>query len=376
MQTLDRTECPWQSVARVRGEDIVAGRSAVGLDIGTSCVRAAEVSLGKGGPKLEHFGQVALPVGAVRDGEVVDVDIVAGALKKLWSEVKFGSKRVALGVANQKVVVRQVDVPWMEQAELRKSLAYQVADMIPMPIDQAILDFYPVEDFTNEAGERILRVLLVAAARDMVAGALEAVQRAGLKPVSVDLSPFAVIRSLADADHLGLDTHAEALVDIGAKVTNIAVHQGGVPRFVRILLMGGGDLTEAVAERMGVPLDEAEIAKHQLGIPATPGDRDAHPASRVIESSASALVEEVRGSLDYYLASPGAVPIRRVLLAGGGSKLTNLAAKLSAATRLPVDLASPMGSMRIGKTGLSQDQLAHIDSLVAVPVGLALGVAS
>jgi type IV pilus assembly protein PilM len=360
----------------VRGEDIVAGRSAVGLDIGTSCVRAAEVTVGKGGPKLEHFGQVALPVGAVRDGEVIDVEIVADALKKLWSEVKFSTKRVALGVANQKVVVRQVDLPWMEYGELRKSLSYQVADLIPLPIEQAILDFYPVDDFVNDAGERMLRVLLVAAARDMVSAALDAVKRAGLKPVSVDLSPFAIIRSLADHDHLGMDTYAEALVDIGAKVTNIAVHQGGVPRFVRILLMGGGDLTEAVAERMGVPLEEAEVAKHHLGIPATSAERDAHPASRVIESSAGSLVEEVRGSLDYYLASPGAVPIRRVLVSGGGAKLTNLAAKLSAATRLPVDIASPMATMRIGKTGLTQDQLAHSDALVAVPVGLALGVAS
>jgi type IV pilus assembly protein PilM len=363
-------------VARVRGEDIVAGRSVVGLDIGTSCVRAAELSLGKAAPKLERFGQVALPVGAVRDGEVIDVEIVAGALKKLWAEVHFSSKRVALGVANQKVVVRQVDLPWMEYNELRKALAYQVADMIPMPIEQAILDFYPVEEFTNEAGERMLRVLLVAAARDMVFLALDAVQRAGLKPVSVDLSPFAIIRALADHDHLGLDSQAEALVDIGAKVTNIAVHQGGVPRFVRILLMGGGDLTEAVAERMGVPLEQAEIAKQQLGIPSTTAERDGHPAARAIEASAGALIEEIRGSLDYYLASPGAVPIRRVVVAGGGSKLSNLAARLATATRLPVELASPMASLRMGKTGLSEDQLAHIDALVSVPVGLALGVAS
>ncbi len=354
----------------------MAGRSAVGLDIGTSCVRAAEVSLGKGTPRLERFGQVALPVGAVRDGEVIDVDIVAGAIKKLWSEVKFGSKRVAIGVANQKVVVRQVDLPWMETNELHKALAYQVADMIPMPVEQAILDFFPVDEFFNDSGERMLRVLLVAAARDMVESALRAAQRAGLKPISVDLSPFAVIRSLADHDHLGIDSQAEALVDIGAKVTNIAVHQGGVPRFVRILLMGGGDLTEAVAERMGVPLEQAETTKHQLGIPATPADRDVHPASRVIESSANALVEEIRGSLDYYLASPGAVPIRRVVLAGGGAKLSNFVGKLSVATRLQVETASPMAKMRIGKTGLSDDQLAHIDSLVAVPVGLALGVAS
>jgi type IV pilus assembly protein PilM len=360
----------------VRGEDIVAGRSAVGLDIGTSCVRAAEVSLGKGTRTLERFGQVALPLGAVRDGEVIDVDIVAQAVKKLWSEIKFSTKRVALGVSNQKVVVRQVDLPWMELAELRKALVFQVADLIPMPIEQAILDFHPVEEFTNDAGERMLRVLLVAADRVMVGSALQAAQLAGLKPVSVDISPFAVIRTLADHDHLGMDSHAEALVDIGAQVTNIAVHQGGVPRFVRILLMGGGDLTDAVAERMGVPLEQAELTKHQLGIPASPAERDNHPASRVIEARAIALVEEVRGSLDYYLAAPGAVPIRRVIVSGGGAKLTNLVAKLSAATRLPVELASPLAGMRVGKTGLSADQLAHIDSLVAVPVGLALGVAS
>jgi type IV pilus assembly protein PilM len=360
----------------VQGDDIVGGRSAVGLDIGTSGVRAAELSLGRGTPRLDRFGQVALPAGAVNDGEVIDVELVAGALKKLWAEAKFSSKRVALGVANQKVVVRQADIPWMEQGELKKALAYQVADLIPMPIEQAILDFHPLEEFVSENGGRMLRVLLVAAARDMISSALAAVEKAGLSPVSIDLSPFAVIRSLADPDHLGLATDAEALVDIGARVTNIAVHQGGIPRFVRILLMGGSDLTDAVAERMGVPIEEAEVAKQQLGIPGAPAERESHPAARVIESAVSSFLEEVRGSLDYYLASPGATPIRRVVLAGGGSRLRNLASRLSTATRLPVDIAQPLTSLRVGKTGLSADQLAYIEPLVAVPVGLALGAAS
>jgi type IV pilus assembly protein PilM len=245
-----------------------------------------------------------------------------------------------------------------------------------MPIDQAILDFHPLEEFVNDNGARMLRVLLVAAARDMVGSALAAVEKAGLQPVSVDLSSFAIIRSLADPDHLGMETDAEALVEVGARVTNIAVHQGGIPRFVRILLMGGSDLTDAVAERMGVPVDEAEVAKQQIGIPGTPAEREAHPASRVIEASVTTFIEEVRGSLDYYLASPGATPVRRVVLAGGGSRLRNLGARLSTATRLPVEFAQPTAPLRKGKTGLSADQLAYIEPLVAVPVGLALGVAS
>ncbi len=348
----------------------------MGLDIGTSAVRAAELSLGRGPTKLERFGQVALPPGAVIDGEVLDRDAVAAALKKLWSEAKFSSKKVVLGVANSKVVVRQVDLPWMERDELRQALAFQVQDFIPMPVSEAILDFHPVEEFTNEAGGRMLRVLLVAAGREMVLGGLAAAEKAGLRPVMVDLTSFAVIRSLAQLDTLGLDGDAEALVDIGARVTNIAVHQGGVPRFVRILLMGGRDITDAVAERLGVPAEEAESVKLSSALAAVGGQAENEPTARAVETSGSAFIEEVRGSLDYYLSSSSRAPIKRILVSGGGSQLAGLVERLSAATRLPVELAEPTAGLRIGKTGLSPDQLIQISPYSAVPVGLALGVAS
>src|SRR3954447_25962914 len=211
---------------RKAGEGPVAGRTSVGLDIGTSGVRAAELSLGKHGATLERFGQVALPPGAVRDGEVVDVDAVAEAIKDLWRTVKFGSKKVVLGVANQKGIVRQVDLPWLPLDELRSSLSYQVQDFIPMPVENAILDFHAVEEIEVD-GRRMLRVLLVAAARDMVATLLDAVTKAGLTAHQVDLTPFAVLRSLATIDNVGVSsmTEAEALVDVGSKVTNIIVHQ-------------------------------------------------------------------------------------------------------------------------------------------------------
>ena len=143
-------------------------KTAVGLDIGTSSVRAAEMNVGKRPAVLERFGQVALPPGTVRDGEVVDPDTVARAIKQLWATAKFSTKKVVLGVSNQKVIVCQVDLPWLPAEELKKSLAFQVQDFIPIPVDQAILDFHPLEEFTNEQGGRMLRVLLVAASRDMV----------------------------------------------------------------------------------------------------------------------------------------------------------------------------------------------------------------
>jgi type IV pilus assembly protein PilM len=347
----------------------------VGLDIGTSGVRAAELSLGKSATTLERFGQVALPPGAVRGGEVVDVDAVSAALKQLWSQAKFSSKKVVVGVANQKVVVRQVDLPWMPVDELRASLAFQVQDYIPMPVEQAILDFHPLEEFAGDSGGRMLRVLLVAAARDMVDSAVVAVQAAGLEPVMVDLTSFAVLRSLYRPSALG-GLEAEALVDVGASVTNIVVHQGGVPRFVRILLMGGADITDAVAERLGVPSDQAESVKQSTGLAGVAGMAEAHPANRAIEQTGGALVEEVRSSLDYYAAQPGAARVSKVVLSGGGSRLGGLVERLASATRLHVEVAHPMASLKLGKTGLTDEQLAYVEPMVTVPVGLAMGVAS
>ncbi|HWG95097.1 MAG TPA: type IV pilus assembly protein PilM, partial [Mycobacteriales bacterium] len=311
----------------------------------------------------------------VRGGEVVDVDAVSAALKQLWSQAKFGSKKVVVGVANQKVVVRQVDLPWMPVDELRASLAFQVQDYIPMPVEQAILDFHPLEEFASENGSRMLRVLLVAAARDMVDSAVVAVQSAGLEPVMVDLTSFAVLRSLYRPSAMGA-LEAEALVDVGASVTNIVVHQGGVPRFVRILLMGGADITDAVAERLGVPADQAESVKQTTGLAGVAGMAEAHPANRAIEQTGGAFVEEVRSSLDYYAAQPGASRVGKVVLSGGGSRLGGLVERLSTATRLPVEVAHPMASLRLGKTGLTDDQLAYVEPMVTVPVGLAMGVAS
>jgi type IV pilus assembly protein PilM len=314
----------------------------------------------------------------VRDGEVVDTDAVAEAIKHLWRTVKFGSKKVVLGVANQKVIVRQVDLPWLPLDELRSSLSYQVQDFIPMPVEQAILDFHPVEEFEVD-GRRMLRVLLVAAARDMVTTLLETVTKAGLTATQVDLTPFAVLRSLATVDSFGVNTlaDAEALVDVGSKITNIVVHQNGVPRFVRVLLMGGDNVTEAVAERMGVPFEDAAGIKHQGSLGAVPGVATSeNPADRVIEAAGHTFAEEVRGSLDYYLAQAGSVPLRRIVVSGGGARLGGLAQRLALATRLPVEPASPLSALKVGKTGLTDEQLTFVEPLVTVPVGLAMGVAS
>jgi type IV pilus assembly protein PilM len=187
----------------------------------------------------------------------------------------------------------------------------------------------------------------------------------------VDLTSFAVLRAIGTRDDENVRT--EALVDIGARVTNIVVHSAGVPRFVRILLMGGQDITDSVAEKLGVPLSEAEGIKQSLGSGEVGGQLAM--GARAADTTAQTFVDEVRGSLDYFAASNPSHAIGRLVLSGGGSLMKGMASRLANATRLDVVAGDPMSGLHVGDTGLDDLQLAHIQPLAAVPVGLALGAA-
>jgi type IV pilus assembly protein PilM len=342
-------------------------RNVVGLDIGTTAVRAAELSIRRGHVVLVRLGQVSLPHGAVVDGEVVDPEAVAAAIRVLRRRAKLGSKRVVLGVANQRVVVRQVDLPWMPPDELRRSLAFQAQDHLPIPVEGVELDFDVLAEVEGQHGQRLLRVLLVAAQKEMIAGHLRAVGRAGLSPISIDLTPFALLRSLAPATTLS--EGGEALVDIGARVTNVVVHQNGAPRFVRILLMGGQDVTDALCSGLSLEPEDAERAK----LAASAGTVTDPATAAMIDRKLAALVEEVRGSFDFYSVQPDAVRLDRVTISGGGSLLGPVAERLQAALQVPVEHARTLASVRVGRLGLDPDELAELEPLSAVSVGLALG---
>lgn len=343
---------------------------AVGLDIGTHAVRAAELALGRNDEAtLVRFGQVTLEPGAVRDGEVVDPPAVSAAIRRLWTEARFTAKSVVVGVGNQRVVVRQAELPAMTEEDLRSAIQFEAADLIPIPIDEALLDFQILDHFTNDAGEARMNILLVAAQRDMVRSLLAAVEGAGLAASIVDVVPFALIRSVGSPPDV-LERRAEAIVAIGAGVTNVVVHEDGVPRFVRMLVVGGQGTTDAIAEELGVDQETAEDLKRraQAGSP----DQLEAAAARIADDRLLPLVEEIRGSLDFYQAQAGASPIARLLVTGGGSRQRGLLERLRDHTGLPVEPAHPLVGLEVGRIGIPEEQLVDAEPLLAVPVGLAL----
>ena len=217
-----------------------------------------------------------------------------------------------------------------------------------------------------------MRVLLVAAATDMVEGFVTTATAAGLEPVGVDLTPFAVARAVSSAarGEAG-QAGAEAIVDVGAGITSIFIHQNGEPRFVRILLVGGDDATNALASEMKVSFEEAEAAKLDLGRGVGSPD-----AQRVLQSRVAALVEEIRGSIDYYMSQEEAEPVASVLITGGGSLTPGLASSLEQMLRLQVRRATPMSQMSFSKSGLTQEQVNQVEPVAAAAIGLAMGGSS
>src|SRR6185295_11505507 len=246
----------------------VVARTRIGVDVGSTAVRVAEVAAGDI-PVVVRAAQVSLPPGVVEAGEVRQPEAVAEALRELWSKSGVKSKQVHLGVGNQRVVVREVALPWLPEKELRETLGFQVQEFIPMASDEAVLDFDPLGEM-DQGGRRMVRILLVAAHRPMVNALVEAALAAKLDPQGIDLTPFAVIRAVGTGDEgLDLDSSGdEAIVDIGAQVTSICVHDRGVTRFVRMLPSGGRDITLALASGLSVDEDVAERLKRGESIEA------------------------------------------------------------------------------------------------------------
>lgn len=353
----------------------MAKTRVIGLDIGTTHLRAAELEFAgarssRNPPTLLRYHEAELPAGAVRDAEVVDIGLVSNVLRQMWSHGKFSTRDCMIGVGNQRVVVRELELPWMPLTQIKASLPFQVQDLLPIASSEALLDYLPTGESASATG-RMLSGLLVAASRETVNASILAVEGAGLRPRLVDLNAFALLRSLTQGEYAA---RTVALVDIGAKATNVVISASGVPRFVRTLAMGGQDATEAVARAMSISIPEAEGLKREVGVGFTVPPELA-VAAEAVSGASRTLIEAVRNTFVYYSGGHPGAGIETAILTGGGSSLPGLGQYLASASRVPVVLGDPLSTLRIAPTA-GRERLVGHESLLAMSVGLAYGVAA
>lgn len=341
----------------------------VGLDIGNGVLRAAEIAdAHRPRPTLVRYGSITVPAGTVARGEVIEKGTFASALKQLWSTAGFKTRKVVLGMGNQRVLVRDVSVPKAPLAQIRESLPFHVQDFLPVPVADALLDFYPISGSTTENGEMI-NGLLIAAIKEAVLNNVDAVQSAGLQPVEVDLTQFALARALLAGDD-GRGT--VALVHVGAQSTSLVIARDGIPQFVRIVSNGGDDVSAALASKLG--LEPARIEQVKAGLGLAPGGSDPQwaPAVTAMTEATADLLDTVRNTLSFYLNTRPGATIDRALISGGGAQLPGFAQALAEATRLPVGTPDVLQRMTIGRT-VDSARLESERAAFPVAAGLALG---
>lgn len=355
----------------------MAKARVIGLDIGTTHVRAVEVQHGSSGPSrtdqptVVRYAERPLPSGAVRDGEVVEPAVVSTAIKQMWRDTKFSTKEVVIGVGNQRVLVRELDLPAMPLDQLRATLPYQVQEFLPIAVDDAHLDYVPTGMVESPHGPMV-QGLLVAATKDTVAANLRAVEAAGLRATMVDLTALALTRSLARGP---LADQTLAVVDLGARISTVVIVERGMPKFVRVLPTGGHDMNDAIASAMGMSEDDAERLKFQVGIGITVPD-EYRPAADAIAQVGHVLVEAVRNTLSYYAMNTPGGSLSTVMLTGRGAQLPGLGQYIATAARVGVSLAAPLSTVKLGSEMPRGADLDALQFVASVPLGLAFGVAS
>jgi type IV pilus assembly protein PilM len=335
----------------------------IGLDIGSSAIRAVEVRRSKDDYTLINFGQVPLPPGAVQGGVLQDSAVVTVALRQLWAACRFTTKHVRLGVTHPQLVVREMSVSNLPAKEMRKSLPFQVSDMLPLAVDRSLLDFHQLEAPGNSP---TVRGLLIAMPKDAVLTAVQAAEKAGLHVVGVDLASFALLRSASR-----LDAQVEAVVDVGSEVTSVVVHADGEPLIVRTVPRGGTEITASIATRLGIPLPEAEALKCRFGLHG-----DVRPDSAgAVADAVRPLINELRSSFTYLASGERQKQVTRISLCGGSSLMPGLAEHLQ--QKLGVSVLYAESAARLRDTRRAHDRgFASFVPSAAVSIGLTLGAAA
>jgi type IV pilus assembly protein PilM len=332
-----------------------SSKTVVGLDIEPGFVAAAQVRVGNA-VTVERAAGTSLPPGVLRDGEVADVEALAEALRELFRAHKLG-KRVRLGVATQRIVVRTIDLPPLDdEKQIHAAVRFQAQDHIPMPLEQAVLSHQSLGIVDTPEGPRT-RVVLVAARRDVVERFYAAARAAGLRPVGIDLSAFAMIRALHDGT-----AGTTLYVSVGG-MTNLALAEGTTCVFTRVVPGGVEALASALAERRGLTLDHARQWLTHVGLSTPLQSIEGDP--EIVEEARSVLVEgvrriadEVRNSLDFHRAQAGALAAEQAIVTGPAVAIPGFCEELGAATGLPVTAGVVDEARSGGHGGIDPSRLA------------------
>jgi len=330
----------------------------IGLDIGSTAIKLVQLRTGRAGLALQNFGVAPVPAGAIAGGAVLEPAAVAGALRELVLRIGLRGKDVALAVSGNGVIIKRISVPQLEPAAFAQQIEWEARQLVSPPSrDDVLIDHTRLRQ-NPMTGE--VEVLLVAAKKDLVQQYLRVVSEAGLRPVVVDATAFA-LQNCVEAGQGFTSGETFAVVNIGAAASTISIIAEGMPAYGRDISSGGNLYTEAL-RGLGLSIEDAERRKRE--------SNDPEIGQRMLQVS-EAIAAEIQRSLDFFRGAVAEEPLSRIVLTGGSALVPSLRQALAERSRLPVTLLDPFARVQVDRR-VDLGVLRPSAPAAAVAFGLAL----
>jgi type IV pilus assembly protein PilM len=341
-----------------------SGKSIVGLDIGSSSIKAIELKRSKGEIMVSHLGVEPLASDIVVDSMIVDSGSVSSAISKIFAQHNIKSKSVATSVSGHSVIVKPIKVQPMTESELAEGITTEASQHIPFDISDVNLDFEILNP--GDTGPQ-MDVLLVAVKKDKILNYTNVLSLAGKTPSVVDIDAFA-LQNCYEYNYNPSPDSTVALLNLGASVMNINIVKGTTPLFTRDVSVGGNQYTDSLQKELDLSFDDAESLK--LGRRIGTVSEDAKQP--ILQQVTEIIVLEIQKTFDFFRATASGEHIERVYLAGGSSKVPGLVEALRQEVSLPVEILNPFKQIVPPADSLENEILEQNPGQLAVAVGLAL----
>jgi len=337
----------------------------IGLDIGSNSVKMVEIDRSKKGFSLEFVGLAPLSDGAIVDKSIKKPDLVGNAITALHRNSKSRAKQVAISLAGKAVIIKQVTMTSMTDAQLEKQIQMEAEPYIPFDIKDVNLDFFIMGDRPEREGS--MEVVLVAAKKDYMAEYGDLVTSVGLAPAVVDVDPFA-LEVMYEFCYPNVQEEVVALVNIGASTININILKSGASQYTRDLPLGGDAITREIMRFFDVDYDRAENIKRGSQLDQV----NPRNLRKIFQRSVDYFVSELQKILDFFSTNVSYDPIQKIFLSGGASATYGLSSAVQAELNIPVEIVDPFRSLKVDETIFDMEYLNNIGPTMAVAVGLAL----
>jgi len=349
------------------------------IDFGLRSIKVAKLHKVSDGYELDNYGITLSPEGAIANGEIFNPIVVADVLTELIKDSGIRDNKAIIAITGQKVIVREIVLPLMEDKELMAGVMWEAPKYVPYDLDESIIDAEKVEEFVEKDGNKMMRVLLVAAPKSIIQPYMEVLKKARIKPKIVDVVSSANIRAFEN--HLSDKKEEEQessiidiILSIGASNTNLTLVEKGNLKFTRDILIGGNDITKALAKSLNLSFDEAEKLKRETKIVLSKEaeEEKKNESEKIIEKILNQVTKEVRKSLSYYKTQSQKVKYNKMILSGGCANIDNIKDLLSEQFEIPVIIGNPLEGIKIDERTFDVERIKKLKDTLATVIGLAM----